>query len=67
MKTKEKDPTVFRTYDLPESEILELNRELIREINYGNGLTLRIEELDQEMMFQQSAVVLPDEPKQFVD
>ena len=65
LKTKEKNPTLFRTYDLPESEILELNREIIRDINHGTGFTLSLEMLDQKMMLQSSSVILPDEPESF--
>ncbi len=67
LKTKGMDPTLFRTYDLPESEALESNREMIREINHGNGSTLSIEKLDEAMMFQSTSLILPDEPNKFVD
>lgn len=67
LKTKGKDPDTFRTYDLPESDLLETNQEMIRLVNHGDAYTLKIKELDDALTFHPAGIVTPDEPSEFVD
>ena len=67
LKTKGKNPTLFRTYNLPESKGLEPNLEMIREINYGTGLTLSLEKLDQELVLLPGHSIRLEEPVSFIE
>ena len=69
LKTKGCEPTLFATYDLPEAnnEAYEINREIIRDLNFGMGYTRKMEDIDEELTFQPSSISEPDEPENFVE
>ncbi len=66
LKTKGKNPTLFRTYDLPANDLLEINQEMIRLLNSSNGYTSDIKKLDDDLMLTFSKIV-PDEPDNFCE
>lgn len=67
LKTKGKDPALFRTYDLPESDTLESNHEVIRLLNNSNGYSLSLKELDDALIFQPISAALLDEPGEYIE
>lgn len=67
LKTKGKEPMLFRTYDLPESGLLETNQEMLRLVNNGDGYTLSLRELDEALTFHPASLLVPDEPKTFIE
>ncbi len=67
LKTKGKELSTFRTYDLPESDCLENNQEMLRLLNDSNGYTLRLKELDEALTSHPVSFITPDEPTEFVD
>jgi hypothetical protein len=67
LKTKGCDPRFFATYDLPDSDDGELNRELVREQNRLAGYTLGLRELDAALVLESATWSEPDEPEGFVE
>lgn len=67
LKTKGKEPTLFRTYDLPESDLLDVNLENLRLISHANGYTASLRELDEALMLNCTRPKTLDEPMQFVE
>lgn len=67
LKTKGLEPTIFQTYDLPNTsnESYEINREIIRGINFDAGYTRLLKEVGDETAFQPASVYGPDEPETF--
>ena len=67
LKTKGKDPRMFRTFDLENSWRLEQNQASLREANEGSGYTLSLKKLDETITFQAMPAVETDEPDHYVD
>ena len=67
LKTKGKEPKMFRTYDLPENLRLEENLATLRKLNKGSGKTLGLKELDEAVTFPALPAAEPGEPYKFVD
>jgi len=67
LKTKGKEPVMFRTYDLDESPRLEENRTLLRETNRDTGKTVNLKQLDEAITFPEEPEVELDEPESFLD
>ncbi len=67
LKTKGKDPTLFQTYDLLESGLLETNQEMLRLVNSSEGYTLSLRELDEALTFHATSSLKPDEPDEFIE
>ncbi len=67
LKTKGKEPWMFRTYDLPESERLEENKARLRSANRASGKTLSLEALDVAVTFPKDPSTETQEPTSFVD
>lgn len=67
LKTKGKEPTFFRTYDLPESDNFEDHLDNIRSENLKRGYNRKLEDIDNSLMLQSSSLVEPDEPENFVE
>jgi hypothetical protein len=67
LKTKGKEPRIFRTYDLENSWRLEQNQATLREANKEAGYTLSMERLDETISFQALPVLETDEPEQFIE
>ncbi len=68
LKTKSKEPKVFRTFDLEESWRLERNLATLRQLNKDSGKTLSLAKLDEGITFPTPiATEEPGEPYKFVD
>jgi hypothetical protein len=67
LKTKGCRPTQFKTYELPESDIFDENSQVIRCMNFNQGYTRSLNELDDSQTFQASSLYEPDEPESFVE
>lgn len=67
LKTKGKEPRMFRTYDLESSWRLEHNHAALREANKEAGNTLCLKKLDEALTFQSLSVIQTDEPEQFIE
>lgn len=67
LKTKGKEPTMFRTFDLETSWRLEQNQAALRETNNEAGYTLGLKKLDEAITFQAMPAVETDEPVNFLD
>ena len=67
LKTKGKEPKMFRTYDLHESWQLEENKKQLRSVNKDSGNTISLRRLDQEITFPALPAVEPDEPNSFIE
>lgn len=65
LKTKGCEPTQFASYDLPELDCYELNRDVIREVNFAEGCTKLMIELDNESIFQAPVFSELDEPEEY--
>ena len=67
LKTKGCEPTIFATYDLPEldNEAYELNKGIIRDLNFHEGYTKSLKDLDEDLAFQPASLREPDEPENF--
>lgn len=63
LKTKGKEPTMFRTFDLATSWRLEQNQATLRETNIEAGYTLSLKRLDEAITFQAMPAVETDEPE----
>ena len=67
LKTKGKEPMIFRTYDLDESWRLDENRLKLRTLNQEAGKTISLKQLDEAITFPASPEVESDEPESFLD
>ncbi|MHB8871908.1 MAG: type IV secretory system conjugative DNA transfer family protein, partial [Candidatus Doudnabacteria bacterium] len=67
LKTKGKEPEMFRTYDLEESWLLEENRAKLRALNRDAGKTISLRELDEAVTFPVLPADETDEPESFLD
>lgn len=67
LKTKGCDPTLFATFELPESADFELFRELVRSRNFALGYTLNLKMLDEAVSASPAAWAPPDEPEMFIE
>ena len=67
LKTKGKDPWMFRTYDLEESKNLEKNMARLREDNKRYGRTQSLEVLDEAITFPVPIVSELEEPYDYFD
>lgn len=67
LKTKSKEPRMFRTYNLQNSWRLEQNQAALRETNNKAGNTLSLKKLDNALTFQVLPAVESDEPFDFYD
>lgn len=67
LKTKGKEPQMFRTYDLDESWRLEENRVKLRATNKDTGKTISLKKLDEAITFPALPAVEADEPESFLD
>jgi len=67
LKTKGKEPMMFRTYDLNESWRLNQNMILLRQLNKDSGKTISLTKLDEDVTFPSSIAAEPDEPYSFLD
>lgn len=67
LKTKGKEPQMFRTYDLFESWQLDENRAKLRTTNKDSGRTLSLKKLDEAITFPALPAVEADEPESFLD
>lgn len=70
LKTKGKKPTLFATFDLPETDDddFEGNFNIIRDLNSGSGHVKKLKELDEELVYQPAGFYPPDgldEPEVF--
>ncbi|MHB8968231.1 MAG: type IV secretory system conjugative DNA transfer family protein [Thermoleophilia bacterium] len=66
LKTKGKEPMMFRTFDLESGWRLEQNKAILREVNKEAGYTLSMEKLDETISFQAMPVLETDEPDNFL-
>lgn len=67
LKTKGCEPTLFATYDLPESEHYAVFRELVRNHNRELGYVTSLKALDEAASASPASWVLPDEPESFLE
>ncbi|MHB8181309.1 MAG: type IV secretory system conjugative DNA transfer family protein [Acidithiobacillus ferrivorans] len=67
LKTKGKNQTMFRTFDLDESQYLEENLASLRLLNKNAGRTLSLAKLDEDVTFPSSIAAEHEEPYKFVD
>jgi len=67
LKTKGKEPMMFRTYDLDESCRLEEHLATLRTLNKDSGKTISLTKLDEDVTFPTSIAAEPDEPYSFLD
>ena len=67
LKTKGKEPMMFRTYDLDESWQLEENKKQLRSVNKDSGKTISLRKLDEEITFPELPTVEQDEPEDFIE
>ncbi len=67
LKTMGCDPTPFRTYDLPEDKQYEWTLEAVREANYKQGYTQRLEEVDEDLTYRAVSIPESDEPESFME
>ncbi|MHB8858303.1 MAG: type IV secretory system conjugative DNA transfer family protein [Thermoleophilia bacterium] len=65
LKTKGKEPRMFRTYDLETSLRLEHNLQALREANSDVGHTIGMKQLDEAITFRSLPTVETDEPENF--
>ncbi len=67
LKTKGKDFSTFRTYDLPETNFLENNQEVVRLVNISDGYLMNLKDLDKTQTFRAMSLMRADEPEGFVE
>jgi hypothetical protein len=67
LKTKGCEPTLFATFELPESSDLELIRGIVRFKNCELGYTVRLAALDEAASLSPAAWASPDEPESFIE
>lgn len=67
LKTKGCEPTLFATFELPESSDLELIRSALRAENHKLGYTVRLAALDEAASISPAAWASPDEPETFIE
>lgn len=63
LKTKAHEPAVFATYDLSELDVeaYQLNREMIRDLNFEKGYTRKLRDVDEDLAFRDSGFCAPDQ------
>lgn len=68
LKTKGKELTFFRTFELFDSETYaDFMRDEVRRQNFDLGYTRKLADLDEALVFQSSSLVEPDEPESFYE
>ena len=65
LKTKGKEPRMFRTYDLETNLRLEHNLQALREANSDGGHTIGMKQLDEAITFRSLPTVETNEPENF--
>ncbi len=67
LKTKGKEPRMFRTYDLETLWRLEENQAALRSANREAGSTITLRELDEAITFKSLPAFQTDEPQSFIE
>lgn len=68
LKTKGKEPTYFRTFDLFDgSDFSDFIRDEVRRQNFEQGFLRKLSDLDEALVFQSFSLIEPDEPETFVE
>ena len=68
LKTKGKEPTYFRTFDLFDGMgFSDFMRDEVRRQNFKEGILRKLLDLDEALVFQSFSLIEPDEPESFYE